>query len=123
MKKIAKLFAIVASMVAIGMMTSCTKDNTELIIGTWKVVSVTINGEEITENVPVGETFTFTTDGVVTLTYNYESASAPYAFVDDNTIVLGEVSYMIEKLTKKELKLKDIEEEAVYGGTINLVKI
>ena len=123
MKKYSIVFTLIACIATLGIMTSCSKDNSELIVGNWEVTSVTLNGMEMTDNVPVGATFTFTIDGIVTISYMGHSESNRYIMADENYVVMGEVTYKIEELTKKTLKLLDVDEEAVHGGIINFVRV
>lgn len=71
MKKIAKVFAMIACIATLGMMTSCGKDNEDLIIGKWQWVSMTDDNGE-TEVLPSGyATWEFTESGDLIWVMNY----------------------------------------------------
>lgn len=100
--------------VAMGLaaMTSCTKDNSELIIGTWVNTAecyeqYTFEGETEKENVPAGQaTITFHEDGIMTITAETddgrETWTDTYAINGDNLIWDGE-TFAIKQLDKKKL--------------------
>ncbi len=128
-----KLAVILMAFLAVGMMmTSCTKDYEELIIGTWKVdVEASYNHEIITDELGTNEdtyslkeagcesaTFTFKEDGtmVVESVYDvyydvYEDElerdveTLHYVIEDGRVIVSEEEQYDIQELDKKNLVL------------------
>lgn len=134
MKKL-KVLATILCIATLGLFTSCSKDNAELIIGTWEVESVTLNGVEVTAGMPIGMTWTFNENNTMVLKYAGETLTENYLILEEDieeaghvlyekgTLVIGEVGFKIEELNKKELKLKDIDRELVDGGTINFKKV
>lgn len=101
--------------VAMGLaaMTSCTKDNSELIIGTWVNTSdcyeqYTFEGETEKETLPAGQlTITFHEDGTMTITSALDAAEREtwtdtYAINGDYLILDGE-TLAIKQLDKKKL--------------------
>lgn len=105
MKKIAKIFAIIACIATFGMMTSCSKDNADLIIGKWKWVSATTNGE--TQTMPDGYTWEFTEAGKLISVMNYETPQTIQYSVEKDIITFtsGNNSFTvtIKELDKEKL--------------------
>ena len=127
MKKL-KYLAALLCLTTLGLFTSCSKEYSDLIVGSWKLVSLTINGEVITDNVPAA-TWTFDAEGNVTISAYGGSESGRYNIIDketevdgdvyeEGTIIIDEVPLKIEKLNKKELVLNDYTSEMLYGGGI-----
>ena len=68
---------IMAAVVSLFALTSCEKEPTELIVGTWKVVSMSINYEGVTMDMDPAEmgvdyTMTFKADGTITIMVSAE---------------------------------------------------
>lgn len=71
---------IMAAMVSLFALTSCEKEPTELIVGTWKVVSMSISYEGTTMDMDPAEmgvdyTMTFKADGTITIMVSAEGES------------------------------------------------
>lgn len=71
---------IMAAMVSLFALTSCEKEPAELIVGTWKVVSMSINYDGMTMDMDPAEmgvdyTMTFRADGVLTISMAAEGQS------------------------------------------------
>lgn len=89
MKKIAKVFAIIACIATLGIMTSCTKSNEKLIIGNWMLLSVTNGGPN-----DIGSTWQFTEKGTYNATWtDGESIVGTYQIIDETTLYLSMYSY------------------------------
>lgn len=115
---------------ALGLTTSCSKDNEDLIIGKWKCVSsvhqsVDPDTHELNtyNNESVGMVMEFTKDGKVTIA---GGGTSDYS-ISGNTLYMdgGRTQLEIKKLTKKEMTLFfDNSEELGYQstGTLNFEK-
>lgn len=102
--------------------TSCTKDNSELILGTWVNTAdtyeqYTFNGETEKETTPAGQaTITFNENGTMTVTAHddvdgsIETWTVTYSVNGDNLIWDGE-TFAIKQLDKKKLILEITESE------------
>ncbi len=71
---------MMAAMVSLFALTSCEKEPTELIVGTWKVVSMSISYEGMTMDMDPAEmgvvyTMTFKADGTITVMVSAEGES------------------------------------------------
>ncbi len=71
---------IMAAMVSLFALTSCEKEPTELIVGTWKVVSMSMSYEGMTMDMDPAEmgvdyTMTFKADGTITIMVSAEGES------------------------------------------------
>lgn len=71
---------IMAAMVSLFALTSCEKEPTELIVGTWKVVSMSVSYEGTTMDMDPAEmgvdyTMTFKADGTITIMVSAEGES------------------------------------------------
>lgn len=95
--------------------TSCTKDNSELILGTWVNTADTyeqytsFNGETEKETMPAGQaTITFNENGTMTITAHDDVDGSIETWIDtysvngDNLIWDGE-TFAIKQLDKKKL--------------------
>lgn len=95
--------------------TSCTKDNSELILGTWVNTADTyeqytsFNGETEKETTPAGQvTITFNENGTMTITAHDDVDGSIETWIDtysvngDNLIWDGE-TFAIKQLDKKKL--------------------
>ncbi|MBR4774036.1 MAG: lipocalin family protein [Bacteroidales bacterium] len=129
MKKL-RFFAMMLCIAALGLTTSCSKDNEDLIIGKWKCVSsvhqsVDPDTHELNtyNNESVGMVMEFTKDGKVTIA---GGGTSDYS-ISGNTLYMdgGRTQLEIKKLTKKEMTLFfDNSEELGYQstGTLNFEK-
>lgn len=90
---------IMAAVVSLFALTSCEKEPTELIVGTWKVVSMSINYEGVTMDMDPAEmgvdyTMTFKADGTITIMVSAEegepqTANGTYSVASNgNTMTL-----------------------------------
>ena len=93
MKKL-KYLAALLCLTTLGLFTSCSKEYSDLIVGSWKLVSLTINGEVITDNVPAA-TWTFDAEGNVTISAYGGSESGRYNIIDKETA--GKVISVLEQ--------------------------
>ena len=133
MKKL-KVLAMMLCIATMGLTTSCSKDNEDLIVGKWKctastttITNLTTN-EVTTHNDPstIGMTFEFTKDGKMIFngqTLSYTVNGNEFSMIFDN----GEKNnFDINELTEDELKIssKPIEEQGNrYVETIEFVKM
>ena len=124
-----KLAGLVMAFLAVGMMmTSCSKDNEELILGTWNMdvnksyESYTENG--VTEQMTYAEmgakevTITFKEGGVMTVstTMSNEPGSWDTEYIiDDDELMWDGMELDILKLNKKKLILEETEDETEDG--------
>ena len=120
-----KLAGLVMAFLAVGMMmTSCSNDNEELILGTWNMdvnksyYSYTENG--VTEQMTYAEmgmketTLTFKEGGVLTIstTASNECGSWDSEYIiDDDELMWDGIEFDILKLNKKKLILEETEDE------------
>ena len=133
MKKL-KVLAMMLCIAAMGLATSCTKDNEDLIVGKWKCTASTTTitnlstNEVTTENdaSSVGMVFEFTKDGKMIFngrTLSYTVSGSEFTMIFDN----GEQNkFDINELTKDKLKIssKPVEEQGNrYVETIEFVKM
>lgn len=110
MKKL-KVFAMMLCVAALGLTTSCTKDNDyeDLILGKWKIVKLvyqwvdpeTNEFETVNDDESVGTTMEFTADGHV---IDDENEMMNYSISGD-ILVMDGVRTEIKKLTKTEMTL------------------
>lgn len=135
MKKSIKAFAAIVIAAMTLSLTGCTKDNEDLIIGTWNVTSMseTISGHPDatqnvthTEAVPEGYTMTFTfnkdnTGKMLESGYG-ESEESPFTYIvrddkldltirEDGSSLAFTFTFDIEKLDKKEMIISMTENE------------
>ena len=119
-----KIIALMLCIVVLGLTTSCSKDNEDLIIGTWKCVS---SMEERTSvyhdpqtyiDREVGTIVEFTEDGKMNM---FGGGNTDY-YVSGNTLYSngGRNQYEIKKLNKKELTLFTDEKDEWEGYTATL---
>lgn len=124
-----KVIALMLCIATLGLTTSCSKDNEDLIIGKWKCVSsihesVDPETHELRtyNNESVGVTMEFFEDGKVTMagegTTDY-SISGDYLYMDS-----GRQKIEIKKLTKKEMTLfaDNSDEYGQSTATLNFEK-
>ena len=123
MKKTVKVFAIIMCMATIGMLSSCTKDYAELIVGKWEPAFYTEHGSHVVE-IPEGESeiLEFKASGEVVAIYHGEvRVTTTYTVDGDKLIMDGETS-IIKKLDKETLVLSIDEvasEEDEFTLTLN----
>lgn len=115
------LFGLFLALTATMLMTSCKKDNAELILGTWVNTDATyeqytLNGETEKDTYPEGQiTITFNENGTMTITAhddmgNTETFADHYIVNGDNMIWDGE-TFVIKQLYKQKLILELSETE------------
>lgn len=133
-KSIKAIAAIVVAAISLSL-AGCTKDNEDLIIGTWNVTSLTetisghpdasMNGTH-TESVPAGFTMTFVfnkdnTGKMLESGYG-ESEESPFTYIvrddkldltvrEEGSSLAFTVTFDIEKLDKKEMIISMTENE------------
>ena len=123
MKKTMKVLAMVLFVVGMTALTSCSKDNSELILGKWKMTKITGSVEGVTYTISIDEfleaygvedaedfIIEFKSDGMV---YAGDEVS-PYS-INRNTLTVTEgddvVDMTIKKLTSSKLILSFSEED------------
>ena len=133
MKKAIKLMAMVLFVVSMTALTSCTKDNDKLILGKWKLQSVTyqsagqtveltiaqmaaLNGEEITDFF-----VEFKSDGYVyaSASIYFDEQGTRYSIEGDTLFIHEEGEDMeidIVELSNKKMSLgkADVDDDDVY---------
>ncbi len=128
MKSLKNLFFL--SFLAIAII-SCNKDDennsADSLIGTWKVVSETYNGErEILDECELKTIITFTETKLKSVEYDGENCDIPYEHVENytrngNTISIrdGSYSYTVEitKLTSSTLEITDRDDGDLFVQT------
>ncbi len=102
MRKTLKLIAMLLCVAAVATLSSCSKENEDLIIGKWEIVKCTSNlsGED---NSMIGIIWEFKTDGMMSANGQNVSYS-----IDGNNIILmgGWFSGTITTLTKSKLVME-----------------
>lgn len=139
MKKL-KFFAIMFCIAAMGLTTSCSKDDVNTIVGEWKLThyvwSYYVNGpndirtKTESDEDGFGMRFRFTEDGILE-GYNSNNgmeASINYVVRDgylifDREFMFWEKKYKIEKLTKKELVLSYFDDSDSPQYEENTIKV
>lgn len=135
MKKSIKAFAAIVIAAMTLSLTGCTKDNEDLIIGTWNVTSIseTISGHPDatqngthTEAIPEGYTMTFVFNkdntGKMTQSGHGESEESDFTYIvrddkldltirDEGSSLAFTVTFDIDKLDKKEMIISMTENE------------
>lgn len=102
MKKTLKLMVMLLCVAAFATLSSCSKDNEDLIVGKWKIVYNSSN------NTGTGYVWEFKSNGKMTtddpreLIYGTE---VEYTVNDDILTLAGMMSFSIDKLTNSELEL------------------
>lgn len=138
MKKL-KFFAMMLCIAAMGLATSCSKDDEDTIVGEWKLThyvwSYYYNGPddyrtetEIDED-GFGMRFIFTEDGIcegqnnngMQSSFNYVVSDGYLIF--DRTFLFWEKKFKIEKLTKKELILSYFDDSDSPDYVENTIKV
>ena len=125
-----------AAMVAIMMMASCSKDNDELIVGKWQIISMEgdaslINGEDVSHTSSEGSV-TVETNSLYMEFYSNGTGYKYLVNINDTTMFSysinsgslriersdgGHELYNIEKLNKKKLRLSSKLDITDYEGT------
>lgn len=139
MKKL-KFFAMMLCIAAMGLATSCSKDDEDKIVGEWKLThyvwSYYMNGpndirtKTETDEDGFGMRFKFTNDGILE-GYNSNNgmqSSINYVVRDgylifDREFMFWEKKYKIEKLTKKELILSYLDDSDSPRYEENTIKV
>lgn len=125
MKNIFKVFSLALLVGAMFTLSSCKKDNQDLIIGKWSLVSATTNDDMLTQIYPMlidHMTCEFTEDGTWTETANtgvpeidkWFNGTTSYS-VDGNKIIINNkddelTNITIDELTKNSLTITQITE-------------
>lgn len=102
MRKTLKLIAMLLCVAAVATLSSCSKENEDLIIGKWEVVKCTSNlsGED---NSVIGRIWEFKTDGMLSA----DGENVSYSINGNNIILMGGlVSGTITTLTKSKLVME-----------------
>ena len=113
------MMAMLLCVAVVATLSSCSRDNEDLIIGKWKIVkdtyTVIANGMVIENpNDAVGEIWEFKTDGTVAVTYHYYNEVTYRHFdeteintytVSGNTLLImgGIIRYPITTLNKSKM--------------------
>ena len=111
MKRLISVFAVIAALLSF---TSCEKEATKAIVGTWEATTAELSMGSMKMEVDIAEAgyqikITFNKDGVATLTQTVEgesvSATVSYS-VDGNTLIIeeeGEVAQIPITIEKKHM--------------------
>lgn len=120
MKKTVKVFAIIMCMATIGMLSSCTKDYAELIVGKWEQAFYTEHGSHVVE-IPEGESeiWEFKASGEVVAIYHGEVRVTTTYTVDGDKLIMDGETAIIKKLDKETLVLS-IDEVASEEDELTL---
>lgn len=101
-----KLLAILCCIATLGLLTSCSKSNEDLILGKWKCVASHISGED-DDNEAVGNVWEFKSDGTVIMTETDGDIDyGTYTINETNLSVTSNgmtIPGQIAKLTNKKL--------------------
>lgn len=110
--------AILFCVAAVATLSSCSKDNEDLIVGKWEVMidNFNANGNDAysNSNSKIGEIWEFKTGGV--FSKEGSNGSTNYSISGDNIVIAsGLMSGTITTLTKSKLVL-DLEIGLSFGG-------
>lgn len=116
MRKIMKVCAMLLCIAIAGVMSSCSKDNEDLIVGKWKLVSLSYGETVVTSGEGIGSIFEYTDNGNCLAWYEDGSTRTGTYSINNETLSVSydgktEV-YDIVKLDKKDLCLKDTTTDA-----------
>lgn len=104
MKKILRVFALLASIATTGILFSCTKSNEDLIIGKWELVTIeddgTIYGRDAQDLTDFWE---FTANGIWIMYYKDDSDKGTYR-------INGDKLFLYEDLYYSELHILELSE-------------
>lgn len=96
MKKLLRVFALLACVATMGIMSSCTKSNEDLIVGKWELVTIendgTIYGREAQD---LTDFWRFTADGTWIMYYKEERDQGNYK-INGDKLFLYEDGYYSE---------------------------
>ena len=121
---------IMAAMVSLFALTSCEKEPTELIVGTWKVVSMSMSYEGVTMDMDPAEmgvdyTMTFRADGTITVMVSAEggepqTANGTYSVASNGDTMTLTMTAEGESTTSTIAQLDDttlvIDQDIVEDG-------
>lgn len=129
MKHIFKVFSLALLVGAMFTLSSCKKDNQDLIIGKWSLTSATTDDDLMSELFPLlidHLTYEFTDDGILTVTAStgdsaideFLCGSTNYSIEGNNLIVKAEDeegrtdinTITIDEITKNSLTLTEVIE-------------
>ena len=110
MKKIMKVCAMLLCIAIAGAMSSCSKDNEDLIVGKWKLVSLSYGETVVTSGEGIGLTVEYADNGNFTILHVDGITITGTYSINKETLSLfydGETEvHDIVKLDKKDLCLK-----------------
>lgn len=116
MKKVFKLFTVVCFVAALASMTSCTKSQEDLIIGSWKTTSVTSEPADPFMTLLNGTIFTFNADNTFSMALTFlgetDSTMGTYTIADNKLTMNAEGEPMvcdIKTLDKEKLVFSTTE--------------
>ncbi|MCQ2295637.1 MAG: lipocalin family protein [Bacteroidales bacterium] len=134
MKKAFKVLSIVCFVAALFTMTSCTKSQEDLIVGTWKVSNVVSEPENPFVLMMVGTTFTFNADNTCSTSTTFMGMTnvqnGTYTIADGKlsmTLTDEDGSdtevFDIKKLDKSDLSLYFEDKDTDFDGNPITMKI
>ena len=124
MKKVFKLFTVVCFVAALACMSSCTKSQEDLIIGSWKATTVTSEPANPFAMLLNGTVFTFNADNTFSITIDAlagEGTTGTYTIADNKLSMTSEGETIvgeIKTLDKKKLVFSMVETDEDVTMTI-----
>jgi hypothetical protein len=110
---------------------SCKKEETpapptkkEMLTKTWKIQSLTANGQQMPDSFFVNSRLTFKADGTYTETDGSDTDTGTWEFTDNDTKILmdkgtsDEQSADILELSSSKLRMKETEDTDTYEMTL-----
>lgn len=112
MKKLLKIFALLTCIATMGIMSSCTKSNEDLIVGKWEVVDPAIT----TQGVPIQLIWEFSVDGKFAVTSipisDYSSYVGIYV-INGDKLTMTVTDYGYSKLLTNDERTKTVTIENI----------
>ena len=131
MKKVFKLFTVVCFVAALASMTSCTKSQEDLIIGSWKATSVTSEPANPFISLLNGTVFTFNADNTFSMALTFlgetDSTMGTYTIADNKLTLTAEGETIVcdvQTLDKEKLvfSMTETDEDGTMTTTYNCDK-
>ncbi len=101
---------MIACISIIGMMTSCNKKTEDLIIGTWKLVSLSDGTTTVTSGYNIGSTWTYCENGDA-IYCEYDTTNFRYTLTDNKIYIYYEnelsVIFSIINISKTKMTIQD----------------
>lgn len=107
MKRLTHAVILLLGLSMATMMTSCTKDNSQMIVGNWELTEDTwIHLGNMYAVADAGMVFKFTADGFTTFPTAFFSVNYE---LEGNTLIIGDDGFNIDKLTNSTMILSSVK--------------